>query len=102
MVSTAVAMARGMLRRGLSVSSPREAAPSKPPNERSPKTAARATVPRPTPLGGVKGGEREALTARSRAGEHPGKDDHDHDQRDGDPLHSEQRAGCHPDVPVRY
>jgi hypothetical protein len=55
MVITAVAMARGMSRRGLSVSSPREAAPSKPPNERSPKTAARATVPNPTPLGGVKG-----------------------------------------------
>jgi len=55
MVITAVAIARGMSRRGLSVSSPREAAPSKPANERSPKTAAKATVPRPTPLGSVKG-----------------------------------------------
>jgi hypothetical protein len=55
MVITAAAMARGMSRRGLSVSSPKEAAPSKPPNERSPKTAAKATVPMPTPLGSVKG-----------------------------------------------
>jgi hypothetical protein len=55
MVITAVAMARGISRRGLFVSSPKEAAPSKPPNESSPKTAARATVPNPTPLGGVKG-----------------------------------------------
>src|SRR5215213_736687 len=103
MVITAVAMARGMLRRGLSVSSPREAAPSKPPNERSPKTAAKATVPNPTPLGGREGREREALTARSRAGEHSSEDDHDddHDQRDGKSLHTQQRAGRYLDVPVR-
>src|SRR5215216_1130691 len=54
MVMTAVAMARGMSRQGLSVSSPKDAAPSKPANERSPKTASRVTVPRPTPLGSVK------------------------------------------------
>src|SRR5215208_1044819 len=49
------------------------------------------------------GGEREALTARSRAGEHSGEDDHDddHDQRDGKPLHTQQRAGRYLDVPVR-
>lgn len=55
MVITAVAMARGMSRRGLSVSSLKDAAPSKPANERSPKTAARATVLKPTPLGSVRG-----------------------------------------------
>ena len=44
-----------MSRRGLFVSSPKDAAPSKPAKERRPKTAARATVLRPTPLGSVKG-----------------------------------------------
>ena len=43
-----------MLRLGLSVSSPSEAAPSNPPKERKPKTAAIATVENGMPPGGEK------------------------------------------------
>ena len=52
--TTAVKIARGMLRAGLSVSSPSEAAPSKPPKDRKPKTAAMATVENGMPPGGEK------------------------------------------------
>ena len=55
MAITAVAMARGMLRRGLSVSSPREAAPLETPEREKPEDRGQATVPNPTPFGGVKG-----------------------------------------------
>jgi hypothetical protein len=43
-----------MLRVGLSVSSPSDAAPSNPPKERKPKTAAMATVENGMPPGGEK------------------------------------------------
>jgi hypothetical protein len=43
-----------MLRRGLFVSSPSADAPSKPAQERKPKTEAKAIVPIPTPAGGEK------------------------------------------------
>ena len=52
--TTAVKIARGMLRVGLSVSSPSEAAPSNPPKDRKPKTAAIATVENGMPPGGEK------------------------------------------------
>src|SRR4051794_34973697 len=50
-VSGARNSARGMLRRGSAVSSPSEAAPSKPANDRKPNTAAVATASNDVPLG---------------------------------------------------
>ena len=49
--STAFRIARGISRRGLSVSSPRAAAPSNPANERKASTAPSPNAPRPTPSG---------------------------------------------------
>ena len=47
-------IARGMLRPGSSVSSPSEAAPSKPPKDRKPNTEATAIVDSEIPLAGEK------------------------------------------------
>jgi hypothetical protein len=49
-----VPIARGMLRVGSLVSSPSDAAPSKPANDRKPKTAAVATVSSDVPDGTLK------------------------------------------------
>jgi hypothetical protein len=46
-------IARGISRLGESVSSPREAAPSKPPNDRNPNTAALATADTDVPGGSL-------------------------------------------------
>ena len=46
-------IARGMLRPGSLVSSPSDAAPSKPPKDRKPNTAATATVENEMPLAGA-------------------------------------------------
>jgi hypothetical protein len=53
--------ARGMFRRGLSVSSPSAAAPSNPANDRKPNTAAVATVSSDVPDGRLNASEREWL-----------------------------------------
>ena len=53
-MSTAARIARGMLRVGSSVSSPSEAAPSNPPKDRKPNTAAVATVSSDVPSGILK------------------------------------------------
>ena len=52
--TTATKIARGMLRPGSLVSSPSDAAPSKPPKDRKPNTAAIATVENGMPPGGEK------------------------------------------------
>ena len=54
MASTALRIARGISRRGLSVSSPSEAAPSKPAKDRKPNTAALPTTLSDVPLGSLK------------------------------------------------
>ena len=51
---TALRMARGISRRGLSVSSPSDAAPSKPAKDRNPNTAAPPTADSDVPPGSLK------------------------------------------------
>ena len=93
-------IARGMLRVGLSVSSPSDAAPSNPPNERKPNTAAIATVENGMPPGGEKTSSVKSwslgaeppieLRRRSRRS--------GQDQRTEIPSMPEQRARRHADV----
>src|SRR5581483_11017029 len=92
--ATAHPIASGMLRRGLFVSSPSAAAPSKPPKESSPNTDAKDRTD-PDACCRNERLQREALPVGCGAADHlpEDDDDQDHDQRHGDPFEGQQCAG---------
>src|SRR5215212_11704086 len=75
-------MARGMSRRGLSVSSPSEAAPSKPRKREEPVDGSQGDSPESDSVRHREGGQGEFLSTRGRAAYYPGEDDYDKDQID--------------------
>src|SRR5215208_3419869 len=75
-------MARGMSRRGLSVSSPSEAAPSKPRKREEPVDGSQGDGPESDSVRHREGGQGEFLSTRGRAAYYPGEDDYDKDQID--------------------
>ena len=95
-------MARGMSRRGLSVSSPSEAAPSKPRKREEPVDGSQGDGPESDSVRHREGGQGELLSTRGRAAYYPGEDDYDkdHDQGDRETLHGKQSARDYADVPV--
>ena len=88
-------MALGMLLRGSSVSSPSEAAPSKPPKDRNAKTVAKATVESEIPLG-TENTLKVKLWLPGAAAPDDLHEDHHHedrDQADRDALQAQEEPG---------